>query len=110
MSGIVTLGFLTLFMDSIARLASQKAVVIFSKSSYCMSYAIKRLFYEQRVSRTIHKLNQDTEENEMEWALMRLGCSPTKKDQSGKPFVANSAYLTKQASRCKLFAGYSNEL
>ncbi|KAK2992027.1 hypothetical protein RJ640_014888 [Escallonia rubra] len=64
-------------MDSITRLASQKAVVIFSKSSCCMSYAIKRLFYEQGVSPTIHELDQDTEGREMEWALMRLGCSPT---------------------------------
>ncbi|GAA0176494.1 hypothetical protein LIER_29475 [Lithospermum erythrorhizon] len=33
-------------MDSIASMASKNAVVIFSKSSCCMSHAIKRLFYD----------------------------------------------------------------
>ncbi|KAL8105292.1 monothiol glutaredoxin-S10-like [Apium graveolens] len=63
-------------MDGIANLGSQKAVVIFSKSSCYMSHAIKRLFYEQGVSPMIHELDQDSRGQEMEYALMRLGCSP----------------------------------
>ncbi|KAL3812841.1 hypothetical protein ACJIZ3_014109 [Penstemon smallii] len=46
-------------MDRIARLASQRAVVIFSKSTCCMCHAIKRLFYEQGVSPMIHELDED---------------------------------------------------
>ncbi|KAJ4967925.1 hypothetical protein NE237_014626 [Protea cynaroides] len=64
-------------MDRVAKLASQKAVVIFSKSSCCMSHAIKRLFYELGVSPAIHELDEDSKGREMEWALMSLGCSPS---------------------------------
>ncbi|XP_065859422.1 monothiol glutaredoxin-S10 [Euphorbia lathyris] len=62
-------------MDRVAKLASQKAVVIFSKSSCCMCHAIKRLFYEQGVSPAIYELDEDSRGKEMEWALMRLGCN-----------------------------------
>ncbi|CAA7037173.1 unnamed protein product [Microthlaspi erraticum] len=64
-------------MDVVARLASQRAVVIFSKSTCCMSHAIKRLFYEQGVSPAIVEIDQDMYGKEIEWALARLGCSPT---------------------------------
>ncbi|TYJ20385.1 hypothetical protein E1A91_A09G260900v1 [Gossypium mustelinum] len=64
-------------MDRVAKLASQKAVVIFSKSSCCMCHAIKRLFYEQGVSPVIYELDEDARGKEMEWALMRLGCNPS---------------------------------
>lgn len=64
-------------MDRVAKLASQKAVVIFSKSSCCMSHAIKRLFYEQGVSPAIYELDEDSRGKDMEWALMRLGCNPS---------------------------------
>ncbi|XP_052190574.1 monothiol glutaredoxin-S10-like [Diospyros lotus] len=63
-------------MDRVAKLASQKAVVIFSKSSCCMCHAIKRLFYDQGVSPMIHELDEDPRGREMELALMRLGCNP----------------------------------
>lgn len=64
-------------MERVVKLASQKAVVIFSKSSCCMSHAIKRLFYEQGVSPMIHELDEDSRGREMEWSLMRLGCNPS---------------------------------
>ncbi|KAL3812840.1 hypothetical protein ACJIZ3_014108 [Penstemon smallii] len=64
-------------MDRIAELASQRAVVIFSKSTCCMCHAIKRLFYEQGVSPIIHELDEDSRGKEMEYALIKLGCSPT---------------------------------
>ncbi|KAG8372970.1 hypothetical protein BUALT_Bualt12G0122400 [Buddleja alternifolia] len=64
-------------MDRVARLSSQKAVVIFSKSSCCMCHAIKRLFYEQGVSPMVHELDEDSRGREMERALMKLGCSPS---------------------------------
>ncbi|KAL2506695.1 Monothiol glutaredoxin-S10 [Abeliophyllum distichum] len=62
-------------MDRVAKLALEKAVVIFSKSTCCMCHAIKRLFYEQGVSPMIHELDEDTRGKEMELALMRLGSS-----------------------------------
>lgn len=63
-------------MDRVAKISSQKAVVIFSKSTCCMCHAIKRLFYEQGVSPLIHEVDEDSRGKEMEWALMKLGCSP----------------------------------
>ncbi|XAR54521.1 Thioredoxin-disulfide reductase [Bertholletia excelsa] len=64
-------------MDRVTRLASQKAVVIFSKSSCCMCHAIKRLFYEQGASPAVYELDEDSRGREMEWALVRqLGCNP----------------------------------
>ncbi|XP_042518700.1 monothiol glutaredoxin-S10-like [Macadamia integrifolia] len=64
-------------MDRVTKLAPQKAVVIFSKSSCCMCHTIKRLFYELGVSPAIYELDEESKGREMEWALMRLGCSPS---------------------------------
>ncbi|KAJ9181957.1 hypothetical protein P3X46_006000 [Hevea brasiliensis] len=64
-------------MDRVAKLASQKAVVIFSKSSCCMCHATNGLFYEQGMSPAIYELDEDPKGKEMEWALMRLGCNPS---------------------------------
>lgn len=61
-------------MDKVTRLASEKGIVIFSKSSCCMCYAVKILFSELRVSPMVHEIDQDPEGKEMEKALMRLGC------------------------------------
>ncbi|XP_042023530.1 monothiol glutaredoxin-S10-like [Salvia splendens] len=63
-------------MDRVAKISSQRAVVIFSKSTCCMCHAIKRLFYEQGVSPLIHELDEDSRGKELESALMKLGCSP----------------------------------
>ncbi|KAL3727614.1 monothiol glutaredoxin-S10-like [Eucalyptus grandis] len=63
-------------MDRVAKLASQKAVVIFSKSTCCMCHAVKSLFYELGVSPAIYELDEDSRGKEMERALARLGCSP----------------------------------
>ncbi|KAK1387616.1 Monothiol glutaredoxin-S10 [Heracleum sosnowskyi] len=64
-------------MDRVVKLASQKAVVIFSTSSCCMSHAIKILFQDQGVSPAVHELDKDSRGSEMEKALRRLGCNPT---------------------------------
>ncbi|KAK9146855.1 hypothetical protein Sjap_006758 [Stephania japonica] len=64
-------------MDRVMKLASEKAVVIFSKSSCCMSHAIKTLFYDLGVSPAIHELDEDPNGQEMEKALQRLGCNPS---------------------------------
>lgn len=60
-------------MDKMRRLASEKGVVIFCKSSCCLSYAVNILFQELGVEPVIHKIDQDPE---MEMALKRLGCNP----------------------------------
>ncbi|MBA0879016.1 hypothetical protein Goshw_005404 [Gossypium schwendimanii] len=62
-------------MDKVTRLASENGLVLFSKSSCCLCYAVKILFQEIGVTPTVHELDQDPEGREMERALMRLGCS-----------------------------------
>ncbi|KAI4303203.1 hypothetical protein MLD38_038863 [Melastoma candidum] len=64
-------------MDRVAKLATQRAVVIFSKSSCCMCHAVKRLFYELGVSPAIYEVDEDPRGKEVEWALARLGCNPS---------------------------------
>ncbi|XP_051152822.1 monothiol glutaredoxin-S10-like [Andrographis paniculata] len=64
-------------MECVLKLASEKAVVIFSKSTCCMCHAIKRLFYEQGVSPEIYELDEQPNAlEEIENALKRLGCTP----------------------------------
>ncbi|TYH43501.1 hypothetical protein ES332_D11G132800v1 [Gossypium tomentosum] len=62
-------------MDKVTRLASENGLVLFSKSSCCLCYAVKILFQEIGVTPTVYELDQDPEGREMERALMRLGCS-----------------------------------
>ncbi|GLT28549.1 hypothetical protein SLA2020_034730 [Shorea laevis] len=62
-------------MDKVTRLASEKGVVIFSKSSCCLCYAVNILFHELGVNPILHEIDQDPEGREMEKALMRMGCN-----------------------------------
>ncbi|KAE8727599.1 monothiol glutaredoxin-S6-like [Hibiscus syriacus] len=64
-------------MDRVRELASKKAAVIFTKSSCCMCYSIKTLFYELGASPAIHELDKDSYGREMERALRVLGCDPS---------------------------------
>ncbi|KAF5202922.1 Monothiol glutaredoxin-s3 [Thalictrum thalictroides] len=61
----------------VARLATQSSVVIFSKTTCCMSYSIKTLFNELRVNPVVHELDQDPKGKEMERVLLRHGCKPS---------------------------------
>ena len=60
-------------MDKINRLASENGVVIFSKSTCCLCYAVNVLFQELRVIPAVHEIDQDPEGKEMEKAIMRMG-------------------------------------
>ncbi|CAA0834809.1 Monothiol glutaredoxin-S10 [Striga hermonthica] len=63
-------------MDRIAKISSQRAVVIFSKTTCFMCHAIKRLFYKQGLSLFIHEVDEDPRTKEIEWDLTKLDCSP----------------------------------
>ncbi|KAL6968442.1 Monothiol glutaredoxin-S9 [Sarracenia purpurea var. burkii] len=62
-------------MDKVIRLVSENGVVIFSKSTCCLSYAVNILFHEIGVRPVVHEIDHDPEGREMEKALLRLGCS-----------------------------------
>ncbi|CAL9051262.1 unnamed protein product [Musa banksii] len=59
-------------MEKVMKLASQRAVVIFSVSSCCMCYSVKSLFHELGVNAAIHELDEEPRGVEMEKALVRL--------------------------------------
>ncbi|CAL9108378.1 unnamed protein product [Musa textilis] len=64
-------------MDRVRRLASQRAVVVFSLSSCCMCHTVKRLFCELGVNPAVHELDEDPRGKDMERALSKmLGRSP----------------------------------
>ncbi|KAF8006589.1 hypothetical protein BT93_K0787 [Corymbia citriodora subsp. variegata] len=62
-------------MEKVTRLASEKGVVIFSKSTCCLCYTVNILFRELGVQPEVHEIDQDPEGMEMERYLARLGCS-----------------------------------
>ncbi|ESW10388.1 hypothetical protein PHAVU_009G205000 [Phaseolus vulgaris] len=57
------------------RLANENGVVIFTKSSCCLCYAVNILFQELGVKPLVHGIDHDPEGREMEKALLRLGCN-----------------------------------
>ncbi|KAG0472063.1 hypothetical protein HPP92_016609 [Vanilla planifolia] len=59
-------------MDKVMRLASQRAVVIFSTSTCCMCHAVKRLLCELGVNPAVCELDEDPRGREMEKALAKL--------------------------------------
>ncbi|KAI3973514.1 hypothetical protein MKX01_020921 [Papaver californicum] len=65
-------------MEMVRTLSSQHAVVIFSKTTCCMSHTIKSLFNELGVSPVVHELDQDPKGTEIELVLLTLlGRRPT---------------------------------
>ncbi|XP_054806336.1 glutaredoxin-C11-like [Prosopis cineraria] len=64
-------------MNRVRDLASNKAAVIFIKSSCCMCHSIKQLFYELGVSLAVHELDIDAYGREMARALRGMGCNPS---------------------------------
>lgn len=62
-------------MDKIAKLASENGVLIFSKSTCCLCYAVQILFRDLGVQPLVHEIDHDPEGKEIEKALMRMGCS-----------------------------------
>ncbi|XP_061351033.1 monothiol glutaredoxin-S9-like [Gastrolobium bilobum] len=61
-------------MEKVMRLASEKGVVVFTKSSCCLCYAVNILFQELGVIPIVHEIDKDPEGREMERAITRLGC------------------------------------
>nr|XP_043636948.1 glutaredoxin-C13-like [Erigeron canadensis] len=62
-------------MDKIQALTSDNAIVVFTKSSCCLCYAVTILFRELGVTPLVHELDNDPEGWKIEKALMSLGCS-----------------------------------
>ncbi|KAJ1687735.1 hypothetical protein LUZ63_019125 [Rhynchospora breviuscula] len=59
-------------MDTVTKLAAQRAVVIFSTSSCPMSHTVIRLLIDFGVNPMVHELDKDPRGREMERALAKL--------------------------------------
>ncbi|XP_020244595.1 glutaredoxin-C1-like [Asparagus officinalis] len=59
-------------METVRDIASESAVVIFSKSTCCMCHTIKRFFSEMGVKTVVHEIDEEMNEREIEGALSRL--------------------------------------
>ncbi|KAK7387871.1 hypothetical protein VNO78_22668 [Psophocarpus tetragonolobus] len=64
-------------MERVTKMVSERPVVIFSKSSCCMSHTIKTLFCDFGVNPSVHELDEIPRGRDIEQALSRLGCSPS---------------------------------
>ncbi|KAG8370024.1 hypothetical protein BUALT_Bualt14G0074900 [Buddleja alternifolia] len=64
-------------MDRVSKMVSEKPVVIFSKSSCCMSHTIRSLISDFGVNPMVYELDEISRGREIEQALSRLGCNPT---------------------------------
>ncbi|XP_010481465.1 PREDICTED: monothiol glutaredoxin-S1-like [Camelina sativa] len=64
-------------MEKISNLLEDKPVVIFSKTSCCMSHTIKSLISGYGANPTVYELDAMSNGAEVERALAELGCKPT---------------------------------
>ncbi|XP_051131070.1 monothiol glutaredoxin-S9-like [Andrographis paniculata] len=62
-------------MEKVTNLASKYNILIFSKSTCCLCYAVQILFQELNAHAHVHELDQDPDGKEIEKALIRMGCS-----------------------------------
>ncbi|XP_011005540.1 PREDICTED: monothiol glutaredoxin-S2-like [Populus euphratica] len=61
-------------MERVTKLASERPVVIFSKTTCCMCHTIKTLFCDFGVNPAVHELDEMPGGREIEQALRRAGC------------------------------------
>ncbi|WJX90575.1 Monothiol glutaredoxin-S2 [Trifolium repens] len=64
-------------MERVTKMVSERPVVIFSKSSCCMSHTIKTLFCDFGVNPAVYELDEIPRGGDIEQALLRLGSSPS---------------------------------
>ncbi|XP_041016768.1 monothiol glutaredoxin-S6-like [Juglans microcarpa x Juglans regia] len=64
-------------MDTVASLVSERPVVIFSKSSCCMSHSIKTLITGFGANPTVYELDQMSNGHQIERELLQRGCQPS---------------------------------
>ena len=64
-------------MERVTRMASERPVAIFSRSSCFMCHSIKTLFCDFGVNPAVYELDEIPGGRDIEQALSRLGRSPT---------------------------------
>ncbi|XP_074278943.1 monothiol glutaredoxin-S6-like [Silene latifolia] len=64
-------------METVNRLVEQKPLVIFTKSSCCMSHSVNQLLSSYGANATVYQLDDLPNGEEVEKALQRLGFKPS---------------------------------
>ncbi|XP_021758614.1 monothiol glutaredoxin-S1-like [Chenopodium quinoa] len=64
-------------MDTVNRLVEQKPLVIFSRSSCCISHSVIKLISGYGANATIYQLDDISNGQEIDRALQRLGLRPS---------------------------------
>ncbi|KAG5609056.1 hypothetical protein H5410_020337 [Solanum commersonii] len=64
-------------MDMVMKLGTSSSVVIFTKSSCCISHSIETLIRSFGANPIIYELDTHPNGKQMEKALMELGCHPS---------------------------------
>ncbi|KAH0682125.1 hypothetical protein KY289_019877 [Solanum tuberosum] len=89
-------------MDMVMKLGTSSAVVIFTKSSCCISHSIETLIRSFGANPTIYELDTHPNGKKMEKALMKLGCQPTPAIFIGKELVGGANEIMSLNVRGKL--------
>ncbi|XP_020213811.1 monothiol glutaredoxin-S6 [Cajanus cajan] len=64
-------------MDVLTTLTAEKPVVIFSKSTCCMSHTVKALIWSFGANVSVIELDKMPSGQQVERALVQLGCHPS---------------------------------
>ncbi|KAI4378910.1 hypothetical protein MLD38_016329 [Melastoma candidum] len=62
--------------DRVAKMVKEKPVVIFSKSTCCMSHTIKTLISDFGANATVYEIDEIPKGKEVEQGLASRGCNP----------------------------------
>ncbi|KAK7378943.1 hypothetical protein VNO80_04393 [Phaseolus coccineus] len=64
-------------MDMITNMVAEKPVVIFSKSTCCLSHSMTSLIRSFGANPTVHELDEMANGQQIESALLQMGCQPS---------------------------------
>ncbi|XP_027349933.1 monothiol glutaredoxin-S6-like [Abrus precatorius] len=64
-------------MDTITSMVADKPVVIFSKSTCCLSHSMTSLIRSFGANPTVHELDEMANGKQIESALLQMGCQPS---------------------------------
>ncbi|KAG5063201.1 hypothetical protein JHK85_004384 [Glycine max] len=64
-------------MDLITSMVAERPVVIFSKSTCCLSHSMTTLIRSFGANPTIYELDEMTNGQQIESALLQMGCQPS---------------------------------
>ncbi|GMH27771.1 hypothetical protein Nepgr_029614 [Nepenthes gracilis] len=64
-------------MDALRRLVDEKPVVVFSRSSCCVSHSMKQLICSYGANLTVYELDEIPNGREVDRALQSIGCRPS---------------------------------